>query len=207
MHNVVRIAYCWDSVLRHPVFHSGSLLAWFLSVCLCWLAARVRWRDNRWPRLELWHTPCNVWRLFILLSYTTESAQLYCIWRQLCWFSLLMLLNLFELATARPLPFVESAVVRSYSDAEDEGQFCPTTDAVAVPFSAGNRYRQRQTSADVDTRESRFRSSGRRSSSHQPTRYRRSWVQRYEPGLVTSFVDRAVSTRQPTSRPRQPRAP
>ena len=31
---------CWDSVLRHAVFHSGSLLALF-STCTCLLASRV----------------------------------------------------------------------------------------------------------------------------------------------------------------------
>ena len=79
-------------------------------------------------------------------------------------------------------------------DTEDEGQFCATTPSQCV--SAGNRYRLSQTPADVVPRESCRRSSGR--ATVQSTRHRRPGVQRYEPGLVTSVVDRAASTRQPT---------
>ena len=111
-------------------------------------------------------------------------------------FSLLTLLNLFELVNARPLPCFLS---RQPSDLRFDTT--PRTSASSVrrrrrgAHPAGNRYRLCLTPADVVPRESCRRSSGR--ATVQSTRHRRPGVHRYEPGLVTSFVDRAVSTRQP----------
>ena len=82
----------------------------------------------------------------------------------------------------------------AHDDTEDESQSCTTTPSWCA--SAGNRYRLCLTPTDAVPRESCRRSSGRATA--PSTRHRRPGVPRYEPGLVTSLVDRAASTRQPT---------
>jgi len=164
------------------------------------------------PRLLRRPAVCMRWSAHLFDTCGCDSravrATSYCIrspffrahsllqWRQFCSFSLLTLLNFLELAIARTLPCfsVELTVRTEVRHHHRRRRSVLFVDAVAARFSpridTGSVRRQPTTSLV-----SRARSPGAWPSVDPPPR---PWVQRYEPGLVTSVVAQAVSTRQPT---------